>query len=206
MGPRPPRDRLDCRSLDEARRRHLGGARRPAAVRLLKSTVLGRASGASRLRSQLAALKNYLTAVVFFKLRRGSFDMTTYIRDVAANADFRKFGLLTPCYKLGLGFGGLLLACAWLLGLQHAVRSRLRRQRQRLPLTCVERLQLSCGPWRAFHTSRRFDILFGAIVVPPAAARLTIAARRHLRESSRRSADGRRRHSLAWRRSRSWHC
>ena len=34
-------DRLGCRQLDEARRRHLGGARRPAAVRLLKGAVLG---------------------------------------------------------------------------------------------------------------------------------------------------------------------
>ena len=62
-----------------------------AAVGLEASAA--KASGASRLRSQLAALKNYLTAAVFyrFKLRAGSFDMTTYVGDVAANADFRKF-------------------------------------------------------------------------------------------------------------------
>jgi hypothetical protein len=62
-----------------------------AAVGLEASAA--KASGASRLRSQLAALKNYLTAAVFyrFKLRTGSFDMTTYVGDVAANTDFRKF-------------------------------------------------------------------------------------------------------------------
>ena len=55
--------------------------------------LVAKASGSSRVRSQLAALKNYLTAAVFhrFKLRAGSFDMMTYVDDVAANADFRKF-------------------------------------------------------------------------------------------------------------------
>ena len=41
VDPRAPDARLGCRQLDEARRRHLGGARRPAAVRLLKGAVLG---------------------------------------------------------------------------------------------------------------------------------------------------------------------
>jgi hypothetical protein len=64
----------------------------PGAALGLEASV-AKSSGSSRVRSQLAALKNYLTAAVFhrFKLRTGSFDMTTYVGDVAANADFRKF-------------------------------------------------------------------------------------------------------------------
>lgn len=55
--------------------------------------LVAKASGASRVRSQLAALKGYLTAAFFhrFKLRAGSLDMATFVRDVAANSDFRKF-------------------------------------------------------------------------------------------------------------------
>ncbi len=64
----------------------------PSAALGFEASV-AKASGASRLRSQLAALKGYLTAAAFhrFKLRAGSFDMATFVGDVAANADFRKF-------------------------------------------------------------------------------------------------------------------
>ena len=62
-----------------------------AAVSL--ETSVAKASGASGVHSLLKALKGYLTAAVFhrFMLRAGSFDMATYVGDVAANADFRKF-------------------------------------------------------------------------------------------------------------------
>ena len=62
-----------------------------AAVSLEASAA--KASGASRLQARLTALKGYLTAALFhrFMLRAGSFDMATYVGDVAANADFRKF-------------------------------------------------------------------------------------------------------------------
>ena len=52
-----------------------------------------KAAGASRVQSLMTALKGYLTAAVFhrFMLRAGPFDMATYVGDVAANADFRKF-------------------------------------------------------------------------------------------------------------------
>jgi len=52
-----------------------------------------KASGMSRLRARLTALKGYLTAALFhrFMLKAGSFDMAAYVDDLVANADFRKF-------------------------------------------------------------------------------------------------------------------
>ncbi len=51
------------------------------------------ASSASRVKSFLNASTRFLTAAVFrrFMLRAGKFDMATYVGEVAANADFRKF-------------------------------------------------------------------------------------------------------------------
>ena len=64
----------------------------PRAAVGLEASV-AKAGGGSRLGSQLAALKGYLMAAFFhrFNLRTRSVDMATFVGDVAANADFRKF-------------------------------------------------------------------------------------------------------------------
>ena len=69
----------------------LGIAGPGEAVRL--EATAAQASAGSRWRSLITAVKGYLMASVFhrFMLRAGSFDMATYVRDVVANADFRKF-------------------------------------------------------------------------------------------------------------------
>ncbi len=56
-------------------------------------TVAVTASGISRGRARVAAVRSYLLALVFFglRLRAGKFDSALYASDLAANADFRKF-------------------------------------------------------------------------------------------------------------------
>jgi hypothetical protein len=56
-------------------------------------TSVNRAAGAGLARAIWLAVKSYATAAFFhrFMLSAGSFDMKTYVGDVAANADFRKF-------------------------------------------------------------------------------------------------------------------
>ncbi len=53
----------------------------------------GRASGAGRLKAFWRAAKSFAVGAVFhrFLLKAGSFDMRSYVGDLAANADFRKF-------------------------------------------------------------------------------------------------------------------
>jgi DUF3095 family protein len=67
-------------------------------VAISLEAAAARASGASRMKSWVAAAKRFLMAAVFhrFMLRAGSFDMAAYVSEVVANADFRKFddGLL----------------------------------------------------------------------------------------------------------------
>ncbi len=54
---------------------------------------VNRAAGAGKARATWLAVKQYAMSALFHRimLKSGSFDMRTYVGDVAANADFRKF-------------------------------------------------------------------------------------------------------------------
>ena len=87
----------------------------------------------------LAALKGYLMAAAFhrFKLRAGSFDMATFVGDVAANADFRKFDdTLRMTLDCSEAFAGALearlAAAEEYRGLRHVPPVRLRNS----PASC----------------------------------------------------------------------